>query len=70
MAKKDKRFQIVLNESPVGGIGMAATIWLDTHTGMLYLLAVNGYGGGLTPLLDGEGKPTRWDLDQIPEELL
>ena len=65
MAKK-KRFQIVLNESP--SIGVVTTIYLDTETGVLYLQAVSGYGGGLTPLLDADGKPTVWELDKLPED--
>ena len=67
MAKREKRFQVVLNESPTGGIGMATTILLDTQTGVLYLQAINGYGGGLTPLLDRDGKPVMWDLDHLEE---
>lgn len=68
MAKRDKRFQIVLNEVPAGGLGMAATIFLDTQTGVQYLMAVNGYGGGLTPLLNSSGAPVIWDLDQLEEQ--
>lgn len=30
---------------------------------------VNGYGGGLTPLLDRDGKPVIWDSAQPLEEL-
>ena len=33
---------------------------LDTETGVLYLQVSSGYAGGLTPLLDGEGKPMQW----------
>lgn len=32
-------------------------IWVDTKTGVNYLFQQNGYAGGLTPLLDREGKP-------------
>ena len=32
-------------------------ILLDTQTGVQYLFRQVGYGGGLTPLLDREGKP-------------
>lgn len=65
MAKR-KRFQIVLNESP--SLGTAATIYLDTQTGVLYLQTVNGYGGGLTPLLSADGTPEVWQLDKLPED--
>ncbi len=32
-------------------------IWVDRETGVNYLYHSGGYGGGLTPLLDREGKP-------------
>lgn len=32
-------------------------VWVDTETGVNYLLKTNGYGGGLTALLDKDGKP-------------
>lgn len=32
-------------------------IWVDTHTGVNYLFHCAGYAGGLTPLLDRDGKP-------------
>jgi hypothetical protein len=30
---------------------------VDKETGVNYLFVCRGYGGGLTPLLDAEGKP-------------
>ena len=32
-------------------------IYVDKETGVNYLFIANGYAGGLTPLLDREGKP-------------
>ena len=32
-------------------------IWVDRETGVNYLYHAAGYSGGLTPLLDREGKP-------------
>jgi len=32
-------------------------IWVDKETGVNYFYHVNGYSGGLTPLLNREGKP-------------
>lgn len=54
--KKDKRFEIVYQE---GGFMGAKTIYVDVdkETGVNYLFIVSGYAGGLTPLLDAEGKP-------------
>lgn len=31
--------------------------WVDKETGVNYLYHASGYSGGLTPLLDREGKP-------------
>jgi len=32
-------------------------VWVDTQTGVNYLFIREGFSGGLTPLLDSEGKP-------------
>ena len=34
-----------------------AMVIVDKETGVNYLFVHYGYGGGLTPLLDSEGKP-------------
>jgi len=53
--KKDKRFEIVLNE---GTKALTSTMILrDRHTGVHYFYVASGYGGGLTPLLDNSGNP-------------
>lgn len=53
--KGDKRFEIMLEE----GLGLTkqAIILRDKDTGVQYLFFMTGYGGGLTPLLDQDGKP-------------
>jgi hypothetical protein len=53
--KKEKRFEVLLKESL--GIGRAVTILRDTKTGVHYLYNAEGYAGGITPLLDKDGKP-------------
>ena len=53
MAKKDKRFEIVYQQGAVDII----EILVDKETGVNYLFRKSGYSGGLTPLLDREGKP-------------
>ena len=53
--KKEKRFEIVHSEGH--GIAKGLTIYKDKQTGVQYLFALDGYGGGLTPLLDKDGKP-------------
>ena len=32
-------------------------IWVDKETGVNYVFHASGYAGGMTPLLDREGKP-------------
>lgn len=32
-------------------------VWIDRETGVNYLWVSSGYAGGLTPLLDRDGKP-------------
>ncbi len=48
---KEKRFIKVHSE------GMSTNeIWVDKETGVNYLYHQSGYSGGLTPLLDKDGK--------------
>lgn len=54
MAKKDERFVKMLDE---GSFSWQRTIWVDRETGVNYLWVASGYGGGLTVLLDRDGKP-------------
>ncbi len=39
------------------GVMNVQEIWVDRETGVNYLFTVSGYAGGLTVLLDAEGKP-------------
>ncbi len=39
------------------GLMKQATILIDKETGVNYLFVQEGYAGGLTPLLDKNGKP-------------
>ena len=56
MAKKDDRFIKVYSHG--GGFSKPATyILVDRETGVNYLYAASGYRGGLTVLLDKDGKP-------------
>ena len=49
---KDKRFIKVYSQE------MGSTeIWVDKETGVNYLFHSSGYSGGLTVLLDKDGKP-------------
>jgi hypothetical protein len=51
--KSDKRFEIVSSE----GFFESCRIIVDTETGVNYLYVTNGTSGGLTVLLDCNGKP-------------
>jgi len=53
--KEDKRFTIIEKQS-LGMTGKTAVLQ-DKQTGVQYLLIQAGYGCGVTPLLDREGKP-------------
>lgn len=53
MSNKDKRFEKVYSQ----GTLEAVEIWMDKETGVNYLFRQSGYAGGLTPLLDKDGKP-------------
>ena len=52
MAKKEARFVRTYSET----FG-SNEIWVDRQTGVNYLFHASGYAGGLTPLLDANGKP-------------
>ena len=39
------------------GVMNVVEIWVDKETGVNYLFHQSGYAGGLTPLLDKDGRP-------------
>lgn len=56
MAKpnKDKRFIV---KEKYGGFSIGTYVLIDRETGVNYLYVNSGYSGGLTVLVDAEGKP-------------
>ena len=52
MAKKD-RFEKIYSQGSVN----VMEIWVDKETGVNYVFHASGYAGGMTPLLDRDGKP-------------
>ena len=52
MADK-KRFEVVYSQ----GAMTVTEIWVDKETGVNYVFHASGYAGGMTPLLDRDGKP-------------
>ena len=49
----DERFEKIYTQ----GVLNVTEIWLDRETGVQYIWHQSGYAGGLTPLLDENGKP-------------
>lgn len=49
------RFEII--EKEVVGLGRKILVIVDKTTGVNYMFFEDGYGGGLTPLLNENGKP-------------
>ena len=56
MAKKEDRFEVVYKEGAQLKDDGLRQILVDTETGVNYLVWKSGYAGGITPLLDSEGK--------------
>ena len=49
----NKRFEKIYAQ----GVANVTEIWVDQETGVNYLYHASGYSGGLTVLLDREGRP-------------
>ena len=50
---KTERFEKIYSQGRLSSL----EIWVDRETGVNYLFRQCGYSGGLTPLLDRDGKP-------------
>ena len=57
MAKKENRFEIIFKDGSQLQDEGFRQIMVDKETGVHYLAWKSGYGAGITPLLDSEGKP-------------
>lgn len=60
---KEKRFVISYSQSSFSG--GTTVVLVDKETGINYLFHQNGNAGGMTPLLDRDGKPV---ITSVPEE--
>ena len=58
----EKRFVKTYSQS--GFIDNGVAIYVDRETGVNYLFMQSGYAGGLTPLLDRDGKPVITPVSQ------
>ena len=64
MANEDNRFKLIYNQTSKMKISVME-IWLDTETGVNYLLASHDLrvGTGLTVMVDKDGKPVVTPID-------
>lgn len=62
----EKRFVKVYSQG--GFVNNTMEIWVDRVTGVNYLFTAAGYAGGLTVLLDAQGKPVITPPSQLREE--
>ena len=58
-----KRFEVIYKQGTLSTF----KVIVDKETGVQYLMATDGYAGGLTPLLDREGKPIVTRVGASPE---
>ncbi len=63
--KKEERFIVTEREGSAISDNGAHQILVDRKTGVNYLVWKSGYAGGITPLLDKDGKPI---VTKIPED--
>ena len=50
---KNDRFEKIYSQGTMN----VMEIWVDRETGVNYVFHASGYAGGMTPLLDIDGKP-------------
>ena len=55
--KVDDRFERIYEQGKMN----VTEIWVDKETGVQYVYHAAGYGAGMTPLLDKDGKPAIYD---------
>lgn len=61
--KKNNRFITIAKEGSALSDEGFKQILVDKETGINYLMVKSGYGLGLTPLLDSDGKPMITKVD-------
>jgi hypothetical protein len=55
--KNNDRFEVILKEGSSLSEAGRIHVLVDKETGVNYLWVVSGYAGGLTPLLEADGRP-------------
>ncbi len=61
MKKADERFAKIYSQGKLNGV----EIWVDKQTGVNYVFSFNGYAGGMTVLVDAEGRPIRTSVSEL-----
>ena len=61
MKKADERFVKTYSQGKLNGV----EIWVDKRTGVNYVFGFNGYAGGMTVLVDAEGRPVRTSVSEL-----
>ena len=62
---KYERFEKVYSQGQIN----VMEIWVDKETGVNYVFHASGYAGGMTPLLDRDGKPVVSRVERQDREL-
>ena len=57
----NNRFKMIYSQGKLTSI----EIWVDKETGVNYIFRQSGYAGGMTPLLDKDGKPVVTPVEQL-----
>ena len=65
MAKTDDRFIVTYKQN---SLNSGVKVIVDRETGINYLFAQSGYGGGMTPLLKRDGSPVITSVNTLDEE--
>ena len=59
--EKNDRFKKIYSQGSVN----VTEIWVDKETGVNYLFHQSGYSGGMTVLLDSNGRPIITAVDKL-----
>ena len=68
MARKEKKSSRFKEIHAENRFGIQTKILVDKETGVNYLWHTEGYGGGLTVLLNADGSPVITPKSQLMEE--
>ena len=66
MSRKEKRF--IVTEKEGSALTQSIQIIVDKKTGVNYMWVAQGNAGGLTPLLDRDGKPIVTTVTDFEQE--